>query len=108
MPILLLLKQYGEITLSSSYNPAQKRSHFGGDKGFNVPHGGKAKALMGASFGEHWMVIISLAISLAFLVSEICQLSLRAELLGILEGILEGCGRKIQGQDMTTGQEEEF
>lgn len=54
------------------------------------------------------MVIISLAISLTSSVSEIRKLSLRAESLGIIEGILEGCGRKILGQDTTTGQGEEF
>lgn len=54
------------------------------------------------------MVIISLAIALAFLVSEICRLGLGAELLGVVDGTLEGCRRKIEGQDMATGQGEEL
>lgn len=54
------------------------------------------------------MVIISLKISLAFLVSEICKPNRRVELLGIIEGILEECGRELEGQDMATDRERNF
>lgn len=54
------------------------------------------------------MVIISLKISLAFLVNEIWKPNLRVDFLGIIEGTFGRCGRKTEEQDMATDRERHF